>query len=219
MTHLWHFVVQKIITTAIEVCIWLFMCPELKLHSLLSPCICQCDANLYLYLGRHSAVSPWPLWFVSPQVILCHLCVRSPSLPPSPFGLLNPIVNPFSYVTAATDLQTIDTIAPQNCQIENNLFWWPVDKKYGWSVTLLHQHKYSSNPGVHSIETRVKLCVFKRFMGEKTRWKQDIGNDFRILHRKPLFKPQLRPSISRCKPGSCLVCWQVYHEIVMNTQY
>ena len=55
------FCCPKIITTAIEVCIWLFMCPELKLHSLLlSPCICQCDANLYLYPGRHSAVSHGP---------------------------------------------------------------------------------------------------------------------------------------------------------------
>ena len=37
-----------------------------------------------------------------------------------------------SVTAAATDFQTIVTIAPQNCQmIENNLFrWWPVDKKY-----------------------------------------------------------------------------------------
>ena len=41
---------------------------------------------------------PWSVWFVSPQVIFCHLCVRYPSPPPT-FGLLNPIVNPFSYVS------------------------------------------------------------------------------------------------------------------------
>lgn len=148
------------------------------------------DANLYPIPPQRRV--PWTLWFVSPQVILCHLCVRY--LPPPPLPHIrppfNPIVNPFSYVTAATDLQTIDTIAPQNCQIENNLFRWPVDKKYGWSATLLHQHKYSGNPRVHFNRKPESNCVFKRFMGEKTRWKQDIGNDFRILHWKPLFNPQ-----------------------------
>ena len=150
MTYLWHFVVQKIITTAIEVCIWLFMCPGLKLHSFWVRVFVNVMPTFTF--TRPSAVSHGPC-------DLCHhrsFCVIfvSDLSPSSPFGLLNPIVNPFSYITAATDLQTIDTIAPQNCQIENNLFWWPVDKMCGWSAALLHQHKYSSNPRVHSIENQ-----------------------------------------------------------------
>ena len=70
-----------------------FCCPKITANSLwcvsdyLSPrlmpspstrCICQ------LWCPPPKRCVPWSLWFVSPQVILCHLCVRPPLLPPGP---------------------------------------------------------------------------------------------------------------------------------------
>ena len=90
MTHLWHFVVQKIITTAIEVCIGLFMCPLFSLCSSICQCWCQPLPN--------PATAPRPMdpvicvttgYFVSS---LCH--ISPPPLPHfrPPFPPFNPLL-------------------------------------------------------------------------------------------------------------------------------
>ena len=144
------FCCPKIITTAIEVCIWLFMCPMLSLllsssgigfqmesrrvivwvsqewligvevevygglQETLLPTYCSelktrksFRVYLSLTLMRVKLVRvfvngwchplpnpatplsvPWSVWFVSPQVIFCHLCVRYP--PPPPLSHIRP---------------------------------------------------------------------------------------------------------------------------------
>lgn len=63
------------------------------------------DANLYPIPPQRRV--PWTLWFVSPQVILCHLCVRYLPPPLSPtFGLLlTPLL-----------IHLVTSLRPQTCK-------------------------------------------------------------------------------------------------------